>query len=274
MQVLMTGNLRKLKSEVQEFVQYSLPIGEIDLPLNNFLGKTIQLKFLQINCIHCNKVIKKSYHQGYCFPCAQTLARCDFCILKPETCHYHLGTCREPEWGLQHCFIPHIVYLANTSGLKVGIARETQIPTRWIDQGAVQAIPLFRVQNRYHSGLLEVALKRSVQDKTDWRKMLSSEGECVDLIHQRDQLLDELRDALQIEDPKEKSRLPEVLLATKVKQLQFPVLQYPNKVKSLNVEKTPEIQGTLLGIKGQYFIMDIGVLNIRNVGGYQVEFSG
>jgi len=219
--------------------------------------------------MHCKRLIKKSYNQGYCFPCSQTLAQCDFCILKPETCHYHLGTCREPEWAQTHCFIPHIVYLANTSGLKVGVTRETQIPTRWIDQGAVQALPMVRVQTRYHAGLIEVIFKKWVADKTDWRKMLKTETvKNIDLFLQRQELLNQVRVNL------ENLKIPlEILENQNTTTLQYPVLEYPQKITALNVEKTPEITGILLGIKGQYLILDIGVLNIRNLGGYLCDFQ-
>ncbi len=265
---LYTGSLRKLKSTLSDPIQYHLPIDEIELLLNDYLGKTLTLKFEgNIQCVHCQRKIKKSYNQGYCFPCAQTLARCDFCIVKPEKCHFHLGTCREPEWGKTHCFIPHIVYLANTSGLKVGITRETQIPTRWIDQGAVQALPICRVKNRYHSGLVEVAMKSMVADKTDWRKMLKGQGENIALFEKRDELFKNIEwpDALRDESS------VEILQNQSVVAIQYPVLSYPEKVTAFNIEKTPEISGTLLGIKGQYLIFDKGVLNIRNLTGYVVS---
>lgn len=261
---LHVGGIRKLKSTLAEPIQYRLPIGEVEFPLNAYLGKTLTLKFVgNIQCVHCQRSIKKSYHQGYCFPCSQTLARCDFCIVKPEKCHFHLGTCREPEWGKAHCFIPHIVYLANTSGLKVGITRETQIPTRWIDQGAVQALPIFRVKNRYQSGLVEVMIKKWVADKTDWRKMLKGEGETLALFAKRDLLL---KNAEWNDDPD-----IEVLQNQNILSIRYPVLSYPDKITTFNIEKTPEISGILLGIKGQYLIFDNGVINIRNLTGYVVS---
>jgi hypothetical protein len=260
---LYTGNIRKLNHRLTSPVTYCLPVGEIEVPLNAYLGQTLTLKFIgEIQCVHCKRNIKKSYSQGYCFPCSQTLARCDFCIVKPETCHFHLGTCREPEWGIKHCFIPHIVYLANTSGLKVGITRETQIPTRWIDQGAVQALPIFRVQNRYQSGLVEIAIKKLVADKTDWRKMLRGEGEILDLFRERNLVLKNNFDIN-----------VEILEKQDITTIQYPVLAYPNKIISLNVEKTPEISGTLLGIKGQYLLFEHGVINIRNLTGYVVSLK-
>lgn len=265
-----TGRIHKLKSVLAEPVQYHLPIGNMELPLNDCLGKNLTLKFIgDIHCVHCQRKIKKSYHQGYCFPCAKTLARCDFCIVKPETCHFHLGTCREPEWGKAHCFIPHIVYLANTSGLKVGISRETQIPTRWIDQGAVQALAIFRVKNRYHSGLLEVAFKQWVADKTDWRKMLKTSGESLILPEKRDELLNKIKWPVELQQ----ESAVEILQNQSVVSIEYPVLSYLEKITALNIEKTPEISGMLMGIKGQYLILDTGVMNIRNLTGYVVSIN-
>ncbi len=258
---LLTGTVCKLKSIFLKPVQYVLPIGETSIPLNDYLGKVIVLKFCgQICCLNCHQKIKKSYSQGYCFSCSQKLARCDLCIVRPEKCHYHLGTCREPEWAANHCFIPHIVYLANTSDFKIGITRATQIPTRWIDQGASQALPILRVKNRYRSGLIEVKLKEKVNDKTNWRKMLMSEGENLDLFAKKEQLLNEL----QLDDDIE-------LMVEKVTELHYPVLEYPTHVTSLNLEKTLQIEGTLLGIKGQYLLLDVGVINIRNLSGYVIS---
>jgi len=185
------GQLRKMSVELADPVQYTFVLDDSsNSPIvNEYLGKKLKLRFTgKISCIECGRKIKKSYQQGYCFPCTQKLAACDMCILKPEKCHYHEGTCREPEWGLQHCFQPHIVYLANSSGSKVGLTRETQVPIRWIDQGAVQAVPILRVQSRYQAGLLEVAFAKHVNDKTDWRKMLRGETGDADLRKQRDKL--------------------------------------------------------------------------------------
>ena len=133
-----------MKTSLEEVVDYRMVFGDVEVPLNQYLGSTLQLSFDGvINCIHCDRKTNKSFNQGYCYPCFKRLAQCDSCIVSPEKCHYHEGTCREPEWGETHCMIDHIVYLANTSGIKVGITRGTQVPTRWMDQGATQAKPIF-----------------------------------------------------------------------------------------------------------------------------------
>ena len=155
-----TGNLRKMRVDAHDPVRYVLPVGEACVELNPLVGRTIGIRYLgNIHCISCGRRTGKSFNQGYCFPCFRALARCDGCIVRPERCHYHLGTCREPTWAKANCLRPHVVYLANSSGVKVGITRESQLPTRWIDQGAIQALPITRVASRRMSGLVEMVFK-------------------------------------------------------------------------------------------------------------------
>lgn len=270
----MKGNLRKMLSENTNPVTYSLPVGDSVVGLNEFLEKKISLTYTgTINCIACGRKTNKSFNQGYCFPCLRSLAECDSCIVKPELCHFAEGTCRDEEWARSHCIQDHFVYLANSSGIKVGITRHTQIPTRWIDQGATQALPMFKVASRHISGLLEVIIKNHVADKTDWRKMLKGDPEPMDLTAKRDELF--------VECETEISRLSDTLPTSSIEQLpdetttsiNYPVTEFPTKVTSLNFDKTAEVAGKLLGIKGQYLILDIGVINIRKFGGYEIEFS-
>lgn len=269
----LTGTLQKLRGilpKEHESVEYSLPIGQEILPLNALLGKTLNFEFTgNIFCIHCGKKTKKSYQQGYCYICATTLARCDFCIVRPEKCHFHLGTCREPEWGKAHCQIPHIVYLSNTSHLKVGITRETQIPTRWIDQGATQALAIARTVSRYQSGLIEVSIAEKIRDKTDWRLMLKGENESIDLFAQ----YDEVKETFKINLPTFSGNSDFNWLQEKIVILQYPVIEYPKKIQSISVEKEKCFSAVLLGIKGQYLIMDKGVMNIRNLTGYELNLN-
>lgn len=266
-----TGNLRKMHVELSTPVAYAIALGDECLSLNEALGTGIRLEFEgEIHCTACGRKTAKSFNQGYCFPCSQRLAQCDICIVRPEKCHYAEGTCREPAWGDAHCNQPHHVYLANSSGLKVGITRETQVPTRWIDQGASQALSVFRVRSRYQSGRLEVLLKRHVADRSDWRRMLKGEPEPVDLPARRDSLLAECRDELALlRQELGAGAMTDFEGGTPV-SLQYPVLAYPSKVRSLSFDKTPRIEGVLQGIKGQYLILDGGVLNIRKFAGYRV----
>ena len=270
----LAGQLRKMRASLDAPVSYQIPIGQQLEPLNPHIGSHINLHFNgQINCLACGRKTNKSYSQGHCYPCSQSLASCDLCIMKPETCHYDAGTCREPEWGEANCMQPHFVYLANSSGIKVGITRAPQIPTRWIDQGASQALPIYRVSHRYLSGLVEVALKDFVSDRTDWRRMLKGSPEPVDLPEKRDQLRDLTETALQPLRQRFGNEAIEFLDSEAVVDIHYPVSQYPDKVKSLNFDKTPEIEGRLVGIKGQYLILDSGVLNIRKFAGYDVEIE-
>ena len=185
--------------------------------------------------------------------------------MRPETCHYHLGTCREPEWGLSNCFTPHVVYLANSSGAKVGITRKTNTPSRWIDQGAISALPILEVKTRLESGRIEVALKSFVADKTNWRKMLKNEVEPSSLVNTKNSLLKEV--AGLVDD------LGAQALPDDVVNIDYPVLKYPTKIVSLNFDKTPVISGVLNGIKGQYLLLETGVLNIRKFSSYNLTIS-
>lgn len=270
-----SGQLTKMAVSLDDNqAQYAMRLGEQQVAMNALLGESLTLRFLgEINCLHCNRKTKKSYSGGYCFPCAQRLARCDICFVKPELCHFEQGTCREPDWGEAVCMQDHIVYLANSSGLKVGITRINQIPTRWIDQGATQALPIFRVQSRYQSGLVEVLFKDHVSDRTDWRKMLKGEAEPMDLAAERDRLQAECEP--QVADLKQQfgNDAIRLLPAENMQTIAYPVEQYPAKISSLNFDKTPEISGQLQGIKGQYLIFDTGVINIRKFSGYQVELE-
>jgi len=263
-----------MRVELTAPVTYQLLVGESAIPLNPYLGSSVRLRYLgAISCIHCGRATKKSFSQGYCYPCFQSLAQCDSCIVSPEKCHYDSGTCREPSWAEAHCLQPHIVYLANSSGIKVGITRGTQVPTRWIDQGAVQALPILGVQTRQQSGFVEMLFKRHVADKTNWRAMLKGQVDVLDLPAQRDRLLAEY--AADIAGLQQRFGLQAVQLLPDAEAIaiDYPVLEHPSKVTSLDFEKTPLIEGRLLGIKGQYLMLDSGVINIRKFGAYHVQFN-
>ncbi|WP_455211053.1 DUF2797 domain-containing protein [Kaarinaea lacus] len=269
-----TGDLRKMHTELAEPVLYRLPVGEERIAMNELIGKTVTLKYNgEIHCIACGRKTNKSFNQGYCFPCMRSLAECDTCIVKPELCHFHKGTCRDEQWAQSHCMQDHIVYLANSSSIKVGITRQSQIPTRWMDQGAVQALPIYRAKNRYMSGLMEVVLKNHVADKTNWRKMLKGETEVENLVQRRDELLAEC--SVEIESLKSThgedafTPIPDGI----VTDIQYPVAEYPSKITALNFDKNPTVIGQLQGIKGQYLIFDCGVINIRKFAGYGVNIS-
>lgn len=270
----LTGRLRKMVTRHTAPVGYELKLADGEggfqtLALNPLLGKKLSLEFSgKIHCLNCERKTNKSFAQGYCYPCFKKLAQCDTCIVKPETCHYHLGTCRDPAWGEAHCFKDHTVYLASTTGLKVGITREINMPTRWMDQGAIAALPLLKVTNRLASGLVETTLGQTIKDKTAWQRMLKNDVEDLDLVAEAKQVLATYQPQLTaIND------LQFETLALQPLFFEYPVLEYPTKVKSLNLDKTPKIEGQLLGIKGQYLLLDTGVINLRKYGGYEVRFS-
>jgi hypothetical protein len=250
---------------------YQFVLSDSRVDMNQLIGKKIQLNHNgEIRCQACDRKTKKSFSGGFCYPCSQKLAQCDLCFMKPETCHYEQGTCREPEWGEAVCMQDHIVYLANSSGIKVGITRVGQIPTRWIDQGATQAVPIFRVKTRYQSGLVEVMFKQHVSDRTDWRKMLKGNADPLDLESIRQELMTACHDeviALQARFGDEAIR---PLINEKIIDIQYPVDVFPKKVTSHNLDKTPAVEGVLQGIKGQYLMFDTGVINIRKYTGYNL----
>ncbi len=274
MNVIARGIVRKMRSRLGQPVSYSARLGDNEIALNPLIDQQLKLIFSgSIYCIHCNRKTNKSFNQGYCYPCFQKLAQCDSCIIHPERCHFEQGTCREPAWGEKYCMQDHIVYLANSSGLKVGITRATQVPTRWIDQGATQALAIMRVRSRLQSGTLEMAFKQHVADKTNWRDMLKGKAAELDMAGERDRLL-----AACEEDVKElMARFGffaiSVLKGIDAVSIDYPVQAYPEKITSLNFDKEPVVSGTLKGIKGQYLIFDSGVINLRRFSGYEVELQ-
>ena len=269
-----SGHLSKMVVELAKPVNYYLPLDDERVLLNDYLGQRIRLNYAgEIHCCHCGRKTKKSFNQGFCFPCLKKLARCDSCIVSPEKCHYEQGTCREPEWGEAFCLTDHVVYLANSSGVKVGITRATQLPTRWIDQGAVQALPIMRVATRLQSGLVEDALRQHVADKTNWRKMLKGELERVDLPAARDTLFERCEAELGALSERFGVQALQPVVDAACVDIEYPVLEYPTKVSSHNFDKTPQVEGTLMGIKGQYLILDTGVINLRKFTAYNISFS-
>ncbi|WOG26080.1 DUF2797 domain-containing protein [Endozoicomonas sp. 8E] len=272
----LSGALRKMESLLKEGqpVEYQLPVGDDRLPLNELMGKKLTLEYQgEINCCHCGRKTKKSFSQGFCYPCFKKLPQCDSCIMSPEKCHYHEGTCRDAAWGEKFCMTDHVVYLANSSGLKVGITRATQVPTRWVDQGATQALPFVRVSTRQQSGLIETLFKAFVNDRTNWRAMLKGTAEPLDLKTQARDLLE--MNASRLEALQEQFGLQAItpVVDPEVVDIRYPVEQYPVKVTSMSFDKKPLIEGVLMGIKGQYLILDTGVINIRKHTSYQVNVS-
>lgn len=246
------------KIELEYFLQ--------DINLNQLLGQEISLSFTGIiNCTACGRQIKKSFNQGYCFPCFQKLAECDLCILKPETCHYAKGTCRQPDWAKDHCLKDHIVYLANSTGVKVGISRYVNLFTRWGDQGATQALPIARVSQRLDAGIIEVEIAKHINDKSDWRALLKGTYQEVDLLKSKKELIQFVPEQFKNNILDESSE--------QIFQFSYPILNYLEKASSYNLDKDPQVQGKLNGIRGQYLLIGDKAINIRKYTGYQVEFN-
>ncbi len=265
------GSLSKMAVRLGETAQYAFRLDEQEVPVNPLLGKRVRLEFLgAIHCTHCGRKTKKSFSQGYCYPCFTKLAQCDSCIVSPEKCHFDAGTCREPEWGERYCMTDHVVYLANSSGVKVGITRASQIPTRWLDQGASQALPIFRVATRQQSGLVEDLLRTQVADKTNWRALLKGDAVPLDLPAIRDQLLESCAEGIAALQQRFGLQAIQPVGDADVLEIRYPVEAYPTKVASHDLEKTPVVEGILRGIKGQYLILDTGVINLRKYTAYQV----
>lgn len=267
------GSLKKMSAILKNPVQYTLALNDASILLNPLLGQKIQLQHTgKIYCIHCNRKTTKSFQQGYCFPCYRRFLECGLCLIHPEKCRYYEGICKSDDWAHAHCIQPHVVYLANSSGLKVGITREKNFQTRWIDQGATQGLVIFKVQNRHQAGLVEVALKKFVADKTNWQAMLKADNGALDLIAKRDEIL--LQSQSAITDLM--ARFPDDIQSVTdqvITDIRYPVLQYPTKITAFNLDKNPRVEGILQGIKGQYLLLDTGVISVRKFGGYEVAWE-
>lgn len=259
------GVITKMQTEFGNPIQYYLVFEDSFLNVNQLLGKSMEITFVGFQCLNCGKK-KKIFRQGFCYDCFYSSPAVGDWIMKPELSTAHLGIAdRDLAYEQKVQLQPHIVYLALSSEVKVGVTRKTQMPTRWIDQGASQAIAIVEVPNRYLAGITEVALKNHYADKTNWRKMLTNTFEPLDLVAER----------LKVEHliPTE---VQEYFYNQKVDfyEMQYPVLEYPTKVTSLSLDKTPNFQGKLMGIKGQYLLFEDGtVFNVRGSEGYIVKIE-
>ena len=264
--MIFTGTIEKMETKLSNPIEYELPINNECLPMNDFIGKYIIFEFQnEIYCIGCGRKTSRSFAQGYCFPCLQNAPETSECILRPELCQAQEGIARDMKWAELNCLQDHYVYLAVSSGIKVGVTRATQIPTRWIDQGASYAIKLAKTPNRYTAGLIEITLKKFVSDRTNWQRMLKNQiPHDINLHQEKAQLFQSLAPELQYYYCNE----------DEIIEITFPVNDYPTKVKSVGFDKHSEISGRLWGIKGQYLIFDDGrVLNIRKHNGYSIKFE-
>lgn len=260
-----TGVLTKMITEHTSPIQYYLELDSDFINMNQLLDKEVEITFEKYQCLTCSKN-KKIFRQGNCYDCFYKSANVGDWIMKPELSTAHLGIeDRDLAYEQKVQLRPHIVYLALSSNVKVGVTRKPQVPTRWIDQGATKAIEMVEVPNRYLAGITEVALKEFVADKTSWQKMLKNEVLDADLVLEKEKLSQYLP---------EETKQYYLKNNTNVLEMNFPVLQYPTKIKSLRLDKTPTIKGKLKGIKGQYLIFEDGsVFNVRNNEGNVVSIQ-
>ena len=261
-----SGHLKKMLSKHETPVSYQLALDKDLVPISQLLGKNIEINFLnEINCIECNRTINKTFAQGYCYPCFISSPNTSECILKPELCRAHLGESRDLEWSKEHCLNDHFVYLSLTAGAKIGVTRYNQVPTRWIDQGAVQALKFAKTSNRYEAGCIEVDMKKYISDRTAWQRMLKNEiDDSVNLMQLKKQLSDKINDKFK----------KFLLKDEKVEHFTYPHIQFPNKVKSLDLLKLCTVKAMLIGVKGQYLLFDDNtVINIRKHTGFKVNLT-
>ena len=258
------GTLTKMETEMGAPIQYYLIFDSNFINVNQLINKNIEITHKGYQCLNCKKA-KKIWRQGFCYDCFSTIPAAAEWIMNPELSKAHLDIeDRDLAYEKRVQLQPHTVYLALSGGLKIGVTRNTQVPTRWIDQGAVQALPIIETPNRYLAGVAEVALKNHFADKTNWQKMLKNEVPVVNLSEEKSNL---------------KQWLPEEILPYFIEEdtlydFDFPVNKYPLKVTSLNLEKTPNFSGKVVGIKGQYLIFDDGtVFNVRTYEGYVVSLK-
>ncbi len=258
-----SGILKKMSSSHTVPVTYFLELEQGTLCLNDLLNRKITITFTgEKYCIKCKTKVKKLYGEGFCYKCFITAPEADPCIIHPEKCRAHEGISRDMEWSKKNCLIDHYVYLALTDHIKVGVTRINQIPTRWIDQGAIKVIKLAKTPYRQLAGLIEVDLKKHFSDKTYWKRMLSPSTP-------NQNLLEAKQKAAMLLNPKFAQYIE---TDNSILSFNYPVLHWPEKIYSVNLDKTNSLSDILVGIKGQYLIFQSGaVLNVRKHTGYYIN---
>ena len=259
------GTILKMKTRLDIPASYNLPIGDDFLDMNERIGHFIQLTWQkEIYCIGCDRQINRSFAQGYCYPCFLQSPQTSECIFKPHLCKAHLGESRDIEWSKKNCLTDTYVYLSLTSHLKVGVTKASHIPSRWIDQGAHYAIKFAKTPNRYLAGMIEVELSQHISDRTQWRKMIQGDYININLLDKKNELSNLLSQKMQ----------KYILNDDEITSLQYPGINKPEKIKSINLDKNPEFKGKLTGIKGQYLILDNqNVINVRKYTGYTLNIN-
>ena len=119
--------------------------------------------------------------------------------------------------------------------------------------------------------MLEVMFKQHVADKTNWREMLKGEPAELDMQAEAKTLLNLCEEELvELESQLGKHAIS-LINGVKPTHIQYPVDEYPIKINSFNFDKNNVVEGTLVGIKGQYLLLDSGVINLRKFSGYNVS---
>lgn len=262
--MIFEGQIRKMITENGNPIRYYLNLQDDYLDINQQIGKKIKIYHDHNACLNCGSDLI-IYRMGYCKTCFYTVPEANENIIRPELSKAHLGIAeRDLEWEMAFQLQPHVVYLAVSSDLKVGVTRANQMFTRWIDQGASYAAVLAKTGNRYEAGMIEVALKNHIADKTSYQKMLRNEVPQIDLLHQKDFLKNYI--------PEEHVKF--YVADETIYNLEYPVLNYPQKIKSLSLLKQREFTGKLIGVKGQYWIFEDGTAwNVRGHEGFYVRFE-
>lgn len=257
------GHIEKMAARLEGLVHYQLPLDDVLVDVNALLGRRLRVSFMHsIRCVSCGKTIPKTYGQGFCYPCFTTVPEADACVLSPEKCRAHLGEARDMSWATAHCLIPHVVYLAMSGNIKVGVTRHTQVPIRWIDQGASSAVVLCETPNRHIAGVIEVFLKQHYPDKTKWQQMLKG-------VHDEGDLL--------VEKQRAAALLPPILRGyvsgnDQVTSLSYPYAgALPEMLAQVTFDKQSVVEGVLTAVRGQYLVFDHHwALNVRRHRGYLV----
>ena len=136
------GVLTKMQTEYSNPIQYYLVFENSFLNLNQLLDKHLEINFVGYQCLNCGKK-KKIFRQGFCYDCFMNSPSAGDWIMKPELSTAHLDIedlDLENERKVQ--LQPHTVYLALSSEVKLGVNRKTKVPTRRLDQGACQGLPI------------------------------------------------------------------------------------------------------------------------------------
>jgi hypothetical protein len=276
MSVIWSGLLEGMQARHLDPIEYRLPLsprflGEVTrtdgskepgLLLNDLLGQRLRLSHQdEKQCISCGKPTRKLFASGNCYSCFRALPQNDMCMMKPETCHYDhaANPCRDPEWGRKHCFDTHILYLALSSNVKVGITRHTRVPIRWIEQGATQAMPFLELPDRLSVGHAERALAKQYSDRTPWQRMLKNEVADINLLDIRQEALPIIESMARVK----------IVDKPTLYTFNYPALRWPTKIKTTNFERVNSVEGELIAIKGQYLLFDSGVINTRSQAGYR-----